>query len=58
MGTLTRIAPRQLVAAEVKAGRTYRREDLRGLAHLRDRLGDRFLGTAVVDQPQSIERFL
>lgn len=27
----------ELVAVEVKAGSTYRREDLRGLAHLRDR---------------------
>ncbi|MGH3565947.1 MAG: ATP-binding protein [Pseudonocardia sp.] len=34
----------ELVAVEVKAGGTYRREDLHGLAHLRDRLGDRFLG--------------
>jgi predicted AAA+ superfamily ATPase len=31
-----------VVAVEVKAGGTYRREDLRGLLHLRDRLGDRF----------------
>lgn len=28
----------------VKAGGTYRREDLRGLVRLRDRLGDRFRG--------------
>lgn len=33
-----------VLALEVKAGGTYRREDLRGLAHLRDKLGDRFLG--------------
>lgn len=31
-------------AVEVKAGGTYRREDLRGLLQLRDRLGDRFTG--------------
>ncbi|MDN5861640.1 MAG: ATP-binding protein [Pseudonocardia sp.] len=31
-----------VVAVEVKAGATYRREDLRGLAHLRLRLGERF----------------
>lgn len=34
----------EVVAVEVKAGSTYRREDLRGLTYLRDRLGDRFLG--------------
>lgn len=33
-----------VVALEIKAGGTYRREDLRGLQRLRDRLGDRFLG--------------
>lgn len=33
----------ELVAVEVKAGGTYRREDLRGLVHLRERVGDRFL---------------
>lgn len=32
----------QVVAIEVKAGSTYRHADLRGLAHLRSRLGDRF----------------
>lgn len=32
----------ELVALGVKAGSTYRREDLRGLVHLRDRVGDRF----------------
>jgi uncharacterized protein len=32
----------EVVAIEVKAGGTYRREDLRGLVHLRDRVGDRF----------------
>jgi len=34
----------EVVAVEVKAGGTYRREDLRGLIRLRDRLGDRFRG--------------
>lgn len=33
-----------VVAIEVKAGGAYRREDVGGLVHLRDRLGDRFLG--------------
>lgn len=33
-----------IVAVEVKAGGTYRREDLRGLERLRDRLGTRFRG--------------
>ncbi len=33
-----------VLAVEVKTGATYRREDLRGLTHLRDRLGDRFIG--------------
>lgn len=34
----------EVVAVEVKAGGTYRRDDVRALAHLRDRLGDRFRG--------------
>jgi predicted AAA+ superfamily ATPase len=33
-----------VAAVEVKAGGTYRREDLRGLLQLRERLGDRFIG--------------
>jgi hypothetical protein len=36
-------AENEVFAVEVKAGSTYRREDLRGLAHLRDRVGDRFV---------------
>lgn len=34
----------EVIAIEVKAGGTYRREDMSGLVHLRERLGDRFLG--------------
>jgi len=35
-------------AIEVKAGSTYRSEDLRGLAQLRNRLGPRFRGGALM----------
>lgn len=42
----------EVVAVEVKAGSTYRREDLRGLIHLRDKLGDRFLGGVQLDTGQ------
>ncbi|MFT3875638.1 MAG: ATP-binding protein [Propioniciclava sp.] len=34
----------RVVALEVKASATIQRKDLTGLSHLRDRLGDRFLG--------------
>ncbi len=35
-------AENDVFAVEVKAGSSYRSDDLRGLIHLRDRLGDRF----------------
>lgn len=45
---MTETAAGDVVAVEVKAGSTYRREDTRGLQHLRDRLGDRFRGGLVL----------
>lgn len=43
---------------EVKAGGTHRREDLRGLTLLRDRLGDRFVGGVLMytgERPGPVE---